>query len=386
MNNYARNNAPCRKGCEPARYGKGFPSECDCPEETDTKLSIDYAGASLNYAAERHTDIIAGSQLGGIIALPDLRDVNIDYNFDAMCAEFIYHKYGECGDGCKSLEDAWNLFSIDQDGAKNTQIRYVRGANIYGCPVFLDVPTNELEYWYAGWRPNGEFGYYQAKPVSTLPTVNGDPIVVSQDPTTKEPLVGTFPLTCILNNLLQNFGVQTEIGFQPIQSTPNFTATTDNVNGDFDIEWNDWYGAGYARHIGTGHILGTIDWTYKFDIKTGMMTYVVNQIYFNKVTYITDQGVPAGTAPVYLTLKGIKIGTTAQTVLKDHVQYNPNENWSWDLDTYIEGGPTFTLTPGQSAGPFNFLYLWTDWTEDDEGYLNISFRNTLSGWDGACLV
>lgn len=164
-------NNPCKKGCKPAKYARGFYDEkCDF-DETDTTLSTDYSSATLNYAAEKHTDQITGSQLGGLINLPDLRDVNINYDFNAMCAEFIYHKYGECGDGCKSLEDAWNLFSIDQDGALQNQLKYVRGANAYGCPVFLDVPTNPNQYWFAGWRPNGQFGYYQASP---QPNINGN--------------------------------------------------------------------------------------------------------------------------------------------------------------------------------------------------------------------
>lgn len=202
MNTCNECNNPCKKGCKPARYSRGFPtcsSVFDQNGETDTKLSLDVSGATLNYAAERHTDTITGQQLGSIINLPDLRDVNLDYDFDAMCAEFIYHKYGECGEGCQSLENAWNLFSLDQDGAKKNQLRYVRGANAYGCPVFLDVPSNVNEWWYAGWRLDGDgnkqFGYFQPKPVTELPKdSSGNTLVVSQDPATKQPVIGPLAL------------------------------------------------------------------------------------------------------------------------------------------------------------------------------------------------
>ena len=100
----------------------------------------------------------------------------------------------------RSAKDAWTLFSIDQDRAKQNAIRYVRGANAYGCPVFLDVPSTPGEYWYAGWRTDGDgnkrFGYYQANQVPELPKdADGNTIVVSQDPNTKQPLVGALNLT-----------------------------------------------------------------------------------------------------------------------------------------------------------------------------------------------
>lgn len=191
---------PCQRGCKPARYSEGFSSSCDCPEETDTKLSIDVGGAALNYSAESHIDVITGSMLGSIITLPDLRDTDIDYDsFDSMCAELIYHKYGECGDGCRSAKDSWTTFALDDDGAKQNAIRHVRGVNAYGCPVFLDIPETPSEYWYAGWRTDGEgnkqFGYYQAIPVTELPKDSeGNSIVVSQDSNTKQPVVGPLKI------------------------------------------------------------------------------------------------------------------------------------------------------------------------------------------------
>lgn len=377
---------PCNKDCKPARYSKGFQSnKCEC-KETDTKISIDNSKATLNYAAERHTDIFTGSQIGGIINLPDLRDVNIDYDFDAMCAEFIYHKYGECGNGCKSLEDAWNLFSIDQDGAKQDGIQYVRGANVYGCPVFLDVPTNENQYWFAGWRPNNQFGYYQPEPVTKLPTDSkSDPIVIGQVPGTNKPVVGTIPLSCLIDNMMTNFGMKTTIGFQAIQATPKFEATMNNSTGAFDIEWNDWY-YNFTQHVGTGHILGRIMWDFDFNRSNGNMNYTITGVYFDKVTYETDKGAPSTAEHLFLTLQGVEIGSDNRTNLLTRYEFTGNSDWEERLDKTVSGSGTFTLTPGQSEGPFNFLYLYNDWesTYDDEGYLNISFQNTLNGWMGDC--
>lgn len=376
---------PCSQGCKPARYSQGFKSGCDCPEETDTTLSIDYARATLNYKAERHTDIITGTQLGSIIALPDLRDVNIDYDFDAMCAEFIYHKYGECGDGCRSQEDAWSLFSIDQDGAKQDHIRYVRGANAYGCPVFLDVPSNVNEYWYAGWKTDGEhkeFGYYQAQPVDELPKdKDGNYIVISQDPNTKQPIVGSIPLDCILNNIMGNVGMNVWGSFSKVQETRNFWGTVNPINGNFDITWNDWNNLSATDHAGEGTITGHIDWTSKFDSKNGNMVYHITNVHFTEAHWIKDKGVTISQKPT-LHLSGMTIPNGARTEILVVSNFG-TASWSRNINRDFPCDYTITVAPGQTFPPINFAYIFVDWVGDDEGYLQVNFQNKLAGWE-AC--
>lgn len=156
-------------------------------EETDTTISINPSITSLVYDAEKHTDKITGVQLGSIINLDDLKNTDIDPSLSGKCYELIYHKWGDCGDGCKSLSDTWQNFNINSEGAKQNGIRYVRGANAYGCPVYLDVPTDTSTYWWGMWRPNDtgtglEFGYIQPETRSSLPTnPDGKQMVLSQD-------------------------------------------------------------------------------------------------------------------------------------------------------------------------------------------------------------
>ena len=173
--------------------------------ETDTKLSTNYSNETLIYNAERHTDIITGEQLGGIINLDYLRNVDIDHSLDGHCYEFIYRKWAECGDGCRSAADKWVNFNINSEGALKCGIRYVRGANQYGCPVYLDVPTDVNKYWWGMWRPSSagecwEFGYIQPEQVTTLPTdSSGNPMVLSQDSNGK-PLFGPLKIAQSLCN------------------------------------------------------------------------------------------------------------------------------------------------------------------------------------------
>lgn len=197
----------CSKCC-PAKYGCDFDIQIDpydpstwlfvqngsirrvkVPEfnETDTKLSTSYSDANLIYNAEKHTDTISGGQLGNIINVDQLRNVSIDFSLPGHCYEFIYHKWENCGDGCKSQADRWQNFNINSEGALRNGIKYVRGANEYGCPVYLDVPTDTDSYWWGMWRPtdsgNGlEFGYIQPTQVTSLPEdADGNQMAISQD-------------------------------------------------------------------------------------------------------------------------------------------------------------------------------------------------------------
>lgn len=153
----------------------------------DTTLSADYSTSTLVYDAEYHQDIIKGDQLGDVINLDDLRNVDIDKGLDGHCYELIYRKWAECGEGCRSAADKWENFNINTDGALRNGIKYVRGANEFGCPVYLDVPPRTGEYWWGMWRPvdggNGlEFGYIQPEKRDQLPTdENGNAMVLSQD-------------------------------------------------------------------------------------------------------------------------------------------------------------------------------------------------------------
>lgn len=124
-------------GCRPARYSKGdfridvnpfdpsiwmvtiqgATTKVKIPKinETDTKLSTNFTNSSLVYNAEKHTDIITGSQLGQLINLEDLRDTEVS-NADS-CDLLVYNPYcSECGDGCKPKNARWKHYHIPDAG------------------------------------------------------------------------------------------------------------------------------------------------------------------------------------------------------------------------------------------------------------------------------
>lgn len=344
--------------------------------ETDTTLSLDYANANLNYKAEKHTDIISGKELGSIINVEDLRNTDIDYDFNANCAEFIYHKYGDCGKGCKSLQDAWTAFSIADEGALQSQIRYVRGANVYGCPEYLNIPSNTSQYWFAGWRQDlQQFGYYQAQTVNQLPKDSkGNYIVMSVDPTTKQPILGTIPLDCIISNIIGNLGIEV-FGSWNGQGTPGFTYTFDNMTGWFSIIWNDWIVENQVRY-GYGDITGRIMWETSFDITTGNMNYVITGVYYDTITWTRDTG-QAASAPS-ITLYSINPGTGVENQIFSRQLIT---TFSQKIDQTLNYNQNFSVAPGQTIGPIEFIRIWVDWIADDNGKIGVNFRNKLSSWN-----
>ena len=83
--------------------------------ETDTKLSTNYTASSLIYNAEKHTDIITGSQIGSLIKLEDLRDA--DTSAADSCDLLVYNPHcDECGDGCKPKNAMWKNYHIPDAG------------------------------------------------------------------------------------------------------------------------------------------------------------------------------------------------------------------------------------------------------------------------------
>ena len=137
------NHNPCECGrCAPAKYGCDFDIQANpfdpsiwnvtingattrvkIPKlnETDTKLSTSYSAASLNYNAERHTDIITGAQLGSLINLKDLRDVDAE-NAD-NCSILTFHPFcSDCGDGCTPKDARWTAYAIPNAGTNTASV------------------------------------------------------------------------------------------------------------------------------------------------------------------------------------------------------------------------------------------------------------------------
>lgn len=131
------NDNPCGcDKCRPARYSCGFDIQVDpydpsvwlvnncgvlhrvkIPKigETCTNLSTDFSAANLIYNGECGTNVISGSQLGELINLNDLRDVDVA---DADSCDIMVFDPGcsDCGGECKPKPAMWRKYHIPEAG------------------------------------------------------------------------------------------------------------------------------------------------------------------------------------------------------------------------------------------------------------------------------
>lgn len=83
--------------------------------ETCTTLSTDVSGATLNYVGECGKDTITGHQLGQLINLKDLRDVEAEHP-DA-CSMLVWNPHCDyCAEGCTKVGAAWEPYHIPDAG------------------------------------------------------------------------------------------------------------------------------------------------------------------------------------------------------------------------------------------------------------------------------
>lgn len=151
--------------------------------ETDTFLRVDRASRVLKYLAEGHTNNITASQLGSILHLGDLGD--IDTGDVAQNSLLTYQRNSECGQGCDEISNKWVAFNASEhlEDALNT----VFGFDDSDAPKTLQAPTHTNQFYSLAWRGSDKLGYTQPVEVS-VPSVdsNGYSQLLFANPTTKQ--------------------------------------------------------------------------------------------------------------------------------------------------------------------------------------------------------
>ena len=83
--------------------------------ETCTSLSTDFSSATLNYSGECGRDVLSGRQIGQIIKLDDLRDVEAEHPDN--CSILTWNPHCDyCAEGCTKVGSAWEPYVIPDAG------------------------------------------------------------------------------------------------------------------------------------------------------------------------------------------------------------------------------------------------------------------------------
>lgn len=137
--------------------------------ETCTTINIDAVNRTLNYHGECGDQTISAKELGSILHLGDLGDV--DENSIKDNGILNYRKSGECPDGCEGESDGWVSTSPIDVGT--TSLDYILGSDQDGRMFSLMPPTDTTTFSYLAWRAQNKAGWTKPTIVST-PPVDGD--------------------------------------------------------------------------------------------------------------------------------------------------------------------------------------------------------------------
>lgn len=151
--------------------------------QTDTTVSVDAIARVLKHMAERHTDTISAKELGSILHLADIGDVDITDVQDHSI--LVYKKDGTCASGCNGISNTW--YGWNSDEHISTSMDSVMGFDADGSPVSLQKPTHTNQYYQLGWNASNKLSYTQPKEVTTAPTdADGFKYRLYLDPNTKQ--------------------------------------------------------------------------------------------------------------------------------------------------------------------------------------------------------
>ena len=138
--------------------------------ETDTFLRIDSTARVLKYLAEGHINNIPASQLGSILHIADIGDVDITGVTDNSL--FVYQKNSDCGKRCDGIDNSWIAWNSDEHLEDSGETVMVFDEN--NAPKALQTPIHTDQFYLAGWRADDKFGYMEHPTPIVAPSTDSD--------------------------------------------------------------------------------------------------------------------------------------------------------------------------------------------------------------------
>ena len=137
--------------------------------ETCTTLSPDAVNRTLNYNGECGENNITARELGSILHLADIGDVDADSIGDNGI--LVYQKDPDCGEGCDGVSNGWISKNPIDSGA--TSLDYILGSDSEGRMKSLMPPSDASTFSYLAWAAQDKAMWKKPSIVSTAP-VDGD--------------------------------------------------------------------------------------------------------------------------------------------------------------------------------------------------------------------
>lgn len=137
--------------------------------ETCTALSVDAVARTLNYIGECSENSLTAAELGSILHIADLGDV--DANSIKDNGILNYQVSSNCPEGCEGTANKWvSTNPVDIAGASMT---YVLGADADGKLASLISPTDSNTFSYLAWAAQNKVKWVKPTVVSTPPVKDG---------------------------------------------------------------------------------------------------------------------------------------------------------------------------------------------------------------------
>lgn len=146
--------------------------------ETKTTLNADTVGRALRYNSESGTDTITSKELGSIMHLSDIGDVDADTISEGSF--LIYQKDDNCAEGCEGINNRW--IAWNEDNYRATSLQTAMGFNEDSKPRSLAPPAHTNQYYQLGWNGSSKLSYSQ--PIKVSSTSNT--VAVRMDKTSKQ--------------------------------------------------------------------------------------------------------------------------------------------------------------------------------------------------------
>lgn len=150
--------------------------------ETCTSFNIDAVNRTLNYHGECADQSISAKDLGSILHLGDLGDVDETTIGDNGILN--YRKDPDCPEGCEGTGDGW--VSSNPIEVSGTSLDYILGSDADGKMKSLMPPTDTTTFSYLAFAAQNKVKWVKPTIVSTPPAKDGKVWRLYVDPNTYE--------------------------------------------------------------------------------------------------------------------------------------------------------------------------------------------------------